>query len=104
MVKIVVTSRQKFKELGEFVETQSKKETREQKKACRAKAKQENRPFKEVWAEFEAEQKRLAEEKASLEAEEKARLEAEQKLLNPSQEELLKEIRDLLKESNKKSK
>ncbi len=102
MVKVVVASRQKFKELGEFVETQSKKEVREQRKACRIKAKQENRPFKEVWAEFEAEQKRLAEEKAQLESEEKARLEAEQKLQNPTQEELLKQIRDLLKESNKK--
>ena len=104
MVKIVVASRKKFKELGEFVEEQSKKEVRQQKKACRVKAKQENRSFKEVWAEFEAEQKRIADEKAQLEAEEKAKLEAEQKLLNPSQEELLKEIRDLLKESNKNNK
>ncbi|MBE5735112.1 MAG: large conductance mechanosensitive channel protein MscL [Clostridiales bacterium] len=102
MVKIVVSSRQKFKELGEFVEAQSKKEVRAQKKACRQKAKEEGRPYKEVWAEFEAEQKRIADEKAKVAAEEKAKLEAEQKLLNPTQEELLKEIRDLLKETKKK--
>ena len=41
-----------------------------------------------------AEEKRLAEEKA--------KKEAEDKLNNPTQEDLLKEIRDLLKENNKK--
>ena len=95
MVKIVTNSRKKFQELGEA--TQNKKALRAEKKQIKAKAKQENRPFEEVWAEYQAEKKRLAEEKAQLEAEEKAKKEAEDKLNNPTTEDLLKEIRDLLK-------
>lgn len=97
MVKIVTSSREKFKELNEFVAKQSKKEVREAKKAVRKKAKEEGRPFKVVWAEYEQEVKCQEEEKARILAEEKARKEAEEKLNNPTQEELLKEIRDLLK-------
>lgn len=100
MVKIVTVSRKKFKELGETIEEQSSKEMRAEKKAIKLKAKQEGRKFKEVWAEYQEEKKRLAEEKAKLEAEEKAKAEAEFKKNNPSQEELLKEIRDLLKKQN----
>lgn len=95
MVKIVTNSRKKFQELGEA--TQNKKALRAEKKQIKAKAKQENRPFEEVWAEYQAEKKRLAEEKVQLEAEEKAKKEAEDKLNNPTTEDLLKEIRDLLK-------
>ena len=95
MVKIVTNSRKKFQELGEA--TQNKKALRAEKKQIKAKAKQENRPFEEVWAEYQAEKKRFAEEKAQLEAEEKAKKEAEDKLNNPTTEDLLKEIRDLLK-------
>ena len=104
MVKLVVASREKFRDLNAFVQKQSKKEVREQKKAVRAKAKAENRPYKEVWAEFEEEKKRIAEENARIEAEAKAKKEAEDKLNNPTQEDLLKEIRDLLKANAKKDK
>ena len=95
MVKIVTNSRKKFQELGEV--TQNKKALRAEKKKIKEKAKQENRPFDEVWEEYQAENKRLAEEKAKQEAEEKARKEAEDRINNPTTEDLLKEIRDLLK-------
>ena len=101
MVKIVVNSREKFKEFNEFMIHQSKKEVRQARKAIKKKAKQEKRPFKEVWAEYEQELKRQEEEKAKILAEEKAKKEAEDKLNNPSQEELLKQIRDLLKNDKK---
>lgn len=101
MVKIVTSSRKKFKELNELVAKESNKERRAEKKAVKAQAKAENRPFKEVWAEHLAEKQRLAEEKAKLEAEEKAAKEAEERRNNPTQEDLLKEIRDLLKEQQK---
>ena len=95
MVKIVTNSRKKFQELGEV--TQNKKALRAEKKKIKEKAKQENRPFDEVWEEYQAENKRLAEEKAKQEAEEKARKEAEDRINTPTTEDHLKEIRDLLK-------
>ena len=101
MVKVVTSSRKKFKELNDLVVKESSKERRAEKKAVKAKAKAENRPFKEVWAEHLVEKQRLAEEKAKLEAEEKAAKEAEDRKNNPTQEDLLKEIRDLLKEQQK---
>ena len=101
MVKVVTSSRKKFKELNDLVVKESSKERRAEKKAVKAKAKAENRPFKEVWAEHLVEKQRLAEEKAKLEAEEKAAKEAEERKNNPTQEDLLKEIRDLLKEQQK---
>ena len=97
MVKVVTNSRKRFEELGEMFEKQTKKEFREERKQIKKLAKEQNRKFKEVWSEHEAEKKRLAEEKARLEAEEKAQKEAEYKLNNPTQEDLLKDIRDLLK-------
>ena len=97
MVKVVTASRKKFKELGDQIELQSNKEVRAEKKAIKLKAKQEGRKFKEVWAEYQEEKKKLAEEKARIEAEEKAKADEEFKKNNPTQEELLKEIRDLLK-------
>lgn len=100
MVKIVTASRKKFDELGDLIETTTKKEYKQMRKTIRLKAKTEKRKFKEVWAEYEQEEKRLKEEKAKLEAEEKAKKEAENKLLNPTDNELLKEIRDLLKQKN----
>lgn len=104
IIKAVNLSREKFEELGELIEKESKKERREIKKSLRIQAKAEGRSFKELWAEYEAEKKRLAEEKAQLEAEEKARLEAEERKNNPTQEDLLKEIRDLLRDNAKTSK
>ena len=97
MVKVVTNSRKRLEELGEMIEKQTKKEFIQEVKQIRKIAKEQKRKFKVVWAEHQAEKKRLAEEKSKLEAEEKARKEAEDKLNNPTQEELLKDIRDLLK-------
>lgn len=59
---------------------------------------------REKIAEYRAEKQKLAdEEKARIEAEAKAKAEEEARL-NPSEKELLKEIRDLLKANNTKSK
>ncbi len=104
MVKVVNTSRKKLQEFNEFVTTQSKKEVRAKKKELKKLAKEQNRPFKVVWKEYEAEQARLAEE-AKKAAEEKAKQEAEEKArLNPTSEKLLAEIRDLLKEQKESTK
>lgn len=100
MVKVVTASRKRLEEFGEMIEKQTKKEVRAERKAIKKQAKEQNRKFKEVWAEYEAEKKRLADEKAKLEAEEKARKEAEDRLNNPTQEDLLKDIRDLLKQNS----
>lgn len=105
MVKIVNTSRERLKDLNEFLEMQTKKEIREQKKIIRAKAKAEKKKFKVLWNEHLAEQERIKQEKAKLAMEEKAKLEAENRLKNPTEKDLLIEIRDLLKSQNaKKSK
>ncbi|MBE7075524.1 MAG: large conductance mechanosensitive channel protein MscL [Clostridiales bacterium] len=100
MVKLMTASRNKFKELGEFVAEQSKKEVKAEKKAVKMQAKAEKRKFKEVWAEHEAEKKRLAEEQAKILAEEQAKKEAEERANNPTQEELLKQILSELKKQN----
>jgi len=101
IVKAFNASREKLKEFGEMLEQESKKERIAERKAIKAKAKEEKRKFKVVWAEYLADKKAIAEEKAKLEAEEKARKEAEDKVNNPSEQELLKEIRDLLKKNSK---
>ncbi|MBE7076470.1 MAG: large conductance mechanosensitive channel protein MscL [Clostridiales bacterium] len=102
MVKVVNTSREKLKELNEFLELQTKKEVKLEKKAVKLKAKEEGRKFKEVWAEHEDMKKKEAEEKAKILEEEKKQKELQDRLNNPTQEDLLKEIRDLLKEKNSK--
>ena len=99
MVKVMNASRKKFEELNEFLQTQSKKEVRAEKKQVKAQAKAEGRKFKEVWAEHVAEKTRIAEEEAKKAAEEKAKADAEYKAAHPTQEELLTQIRDLLKEN-----
>ena len=104
MVKVVTNSRNKFKEWGEFIERESKKEVRAERKAMRIKARAEGRPYKEVWKEHQDQKNRMKEEKAKILAEEKARKEMEERKLHPTQEDLLVEIRDLLKEQNKNSK
>ena len=104
MVKVVTSSRKKFQELGALVQEQSSKEVRTERKLMRQKAKIEKRSFREVWKEHEEAKKKLAEEKALLEADEKARKELEDKINNPTETELLKQIRDLLKENNKADK
>ena len=98
IVKIINASREKFKEFGDLIEKESKKEVIIEKRECRKLAKQQGRKFKELWAERVAEKQKAAQEAKKAE-EEKAKLEAEENAkLNPSQETLLKEIRDLLKE------
>ncbi|MBR6778529.1 MAG: large conductance mechanosensitive channel protein MscL [Clostridia bacterium] len=102
IVKAVNVSREKLEEWGDMIEQQNKKEYKLERKQIRKLAKEQKRKFKIVWAEHEAEKKRLLEEKKKLELEEKARKEAEEKLANPTEQELLKEIRDLLKKKNSK--
>ena len=98
MVKIMMNSQKKFKEFNAVVRAESSDEARKKRKELHAKAKAENRPFKEVYKEYKAQQKALAEENKAKKAEEE-RLKAEaEKLANPSQEMLLKQIRDLLVE------
>ena len=99
IVKAFNASREKLREFGELIEKESKKERIAERKAMKLKAKEEKRSFKVVWAEYLADKKAIADEKAKLEADEKARKEAEDKLNNPTEQQLLKEIRDLLKEN-----
>lgn len=97
IVKIINASREKFKEFGDLLEQESKKEVRAEKKQYRKIAKEQGRKFKDVWAERVAEKKKALDDAKKAE-EEKAKLEAEENARqNPSQETLLKEIRDLLK-------
>jgi len=98
MVKVVNSSRERFKEMAEDFEQLTSKEFKEERKAVKIQAKQSKRKFKEVWKEHLEEKERLKKEKVELEAKEKAEKEAEEKKNNPSEQELLKEIRDLLKE------
>lgn len=99
IVKLVNASHDRIKELSEYIEHQSKKEIKAERKVIWAKAKAEGKSFKVLWEEHEAEKKKMMEEKAKIEAEEKAKKELEEKLLHPTQEELLMQIRDLLKEN-----
>ena len=96
MVKVVTNSRRRLEEFGEMIEKQTKKEFRVKRREIKKLAKEQNRKFKEVWAEHEAEVKRMAEEKAKLDAVEKAKKEAEERLKNPTEIDLLKDIRNLL--------
>ena len=102
MVKIVTSSRKKFKEINELIIMQTKKEVKQERKQYKRIAKEQNRPFKVVWQEHLDEKQKLADEKAKLEQEEKARLEQEEKIKNPSEQQLLKEIRDFLVNSQNK--
>lgn len=104
IVKLVNLSHEKLKEFSELIEHETKKSVKAERKAVRIQAKAEGRKYKEVWAEHEAEKKRVLEEKQKLEAEAKAKKEAEEKANNPTEQELLKQIRDLLVESSTKNK
>lgn len=98
MVKIITSSRKKFKELGELVAEENKKEVRQEKKEARRIAKQEKRKYNEVYKEMqEAKKAKLDAEMAAKKAEEEAK-KLEERKNNPTSEDLLKEIRDLLKE------
>lgn len=98
MVKIVNTSRKKFKEFEGLVQEQTKKEYKQERKAIKLKAKQEGRKFNQVWAEHLAFKQQEAEKLVKIQAEEKAKKQAEERLKNPTEQDLLIEIRDLLKE------
>lgn len=99
MVKIVNTSREKFKEVTENFEEITSKEYKKARKQVKQQAKQEQRKFSIVWKEYVDEQNKIKQEKAELLAKEKAEKEAEEKRNNPTEQELLKEIRDLLKQN-----
>lgn len=101
MVKVVNASRKKFKEFEEFAITQSSKEYKEERKKIKKLAKEQNRPLKEVWAEYQqqkaeklAEEKRLVEEQKALEEANKPKIE--------TTDEILKDIRELLKKNDNK--
>lgn len=100
MVKVVNTSRKKLEELNNMIVTEGKKERRLEKKKIKLKAKEENRPFKDMWNEYLAEKKKQAEDQAKQLEIEKAEKAKQDRIDNPTQEDLLKEIRDLLKEKN----
>lgn len=100
MVKVVNSSRERFKEMAEDFEHLTSKEFKEERKAVKLQAKQEKRKFKAVWKEHIDEKERLKKEKADFEAKEKAEKEAEERKNNPTEQQLLKEIRDLLKEKS----
>lgn len=101
MVKIVNSSRKKFKEFEQYAITQSSKEIKAEKKAVKIKAKQEGKPFKQAWKEHE--QQKLAELDAKKKAEEEQKaLEEANKPKPETTEDILKDIRELLKNENKK--
>ena len=99
IVKIINKSREALEELNETLQKETKKDRILEKRAVRAKAKEEGKKFKVAWAEHLAEKQRIEDEQAKAAAEEKAKKEAEERLANPTEQELLKEIRDLLKEN-----
>lgn len=101
MVKVVTSSRKKFKEFGDLVVNESKKEVKEARKVARKIAKSEKRKYKEVWAEMESSRKQALEAEAALKKAEEEAKKLEERKNNPTSEDLLKEIRDLLKEQNK---
>lgn len=100
MVKIVNASRKKFKEVEELAITQTSKEYKQEKKKVKAMAKEQNRPFKEVWEEYQkAKIEKLAEEKRK--AEEQKALEETSKPKPETTDDILKDIRQLLMEEKK---
>ena len=100
MVKIVNASRKKFKEVEELAITQTSKEYKQEKKKVKAMAKEQNRPFKEVWEEYQkAKIEKLADEKRK--AEEQKALEEASKPKPETTDDILKDIRQLLIEEKK---
>ena len=101
MVKLVNASRKKFKEFEELAVTQSSKEYKAERKQVKALAKEQKRPFKEVWEEHQKEKLAKFEEEKRLTEEQKA-LEEANKPKPETTEDILKDIRNLLKEDNDK--
>lgn len=96
MVKVVTASRKKFKEFEQFAITQSSKEYKAEKKKVKQMAKEQNRPFKQVWEEYQKEKLAKLEEEKRLAEEQKALAEAS-KPKEETTDEILKDIRELLK-------
>lgn len=96
ILKAVMKANSIFKDAVDEV---SNKEKKNQRKRARKISKAEKRNYFTVLAEIQAEDKKIAEEKAKLAKEEKEKKDAEEKLAHPSTEELLLQIRDLLKEN-----
>lgn len=96
ILKAVMKANSIFKDAVDEV---SNKEKKNQRKRARKISKEEKRNYFTVLAEIQAEDKKIADEKAKLAKEEKEKKDAEEKLAHPSTEELLLQIRDLLKEN-----
>ena len=96
MVKIMMNSRQKFKELNAALMQEASRENLKKRKEIRKQAKQEGRPFKELWKEYKVQQKLLAEQAKEEKAKQQKLIEEAERLANPTQEMLLMQIRDLL--------
>lgn len=96
MVKVVTASRKKFKELEQFAINQSSKEYKAEKKKVKQMAKEQNKPFKQVWEEYQKEKLAKLEEEKRLAEEQKALAEAS-KPKEETTDEILKDIRELLK-------
>ena len=87
MVKVVTSSRKKFKEFGDSLEYLTKKEVKEDKKKAKQIAKAEGRNKKEVYKELQLERVKVAEEEAKKKEEEKKAKEEEDRktiLLKPT--------------------
>ena len=96
IIKVVNASRKQLEEISNAEKRAAKIAKLNKIRELKVKARKEKRKFKEVWAEYEAEQKAEAEEKARLEEEAKQKAEEEERLNNPTEKELLTQIRDLL--------
>ena len=96
ILKAVMKANSIFKDAVDEI---SNKDKKSQRKRARKISKEEKRNYFTVLAEIQAEDKKIAEEKAKLAKEEKEKKDAEEKLAHPSTEELLLQIRDLLKEN-----
>lgn len=96
ILKAVMKANSIFKDAVDEI---SNKDKKSQRKRARKISKAEKRNYFTVLAEIQAEDKKIAEEKAKLAKEEKEKKDAEEKLAHPSTEELLLQIRDLLKEN-----
>ena len=102
MVKIMVNSQKKFKEVQGFLKAEAGEKARKVKKELRKKAKEEGKKFGVLWKEHKLEQKRIAEETKKAAEELKKQQEEAEKLAHPGEEALLMEIRDSLKALNQK--
>ena len=96
ILKAVMKANSIFKDAVDEV---SNKDKKNQRKRARKISKEEKRNYFTVLTEIQAEDKKIADEKAKLAKEEKEKKDAEEKLAHPSTEELLLQIRDLLKEN-----